>query len=204
MPVELTHTRNLFLSTDLAGRREVRFAGVAVLASAVLFSAIAPFATKQLAHVPAFIPAYESALVLSDLITAVLLFGQFNFLRSRPLLVLACGYLFTAVIAFVHMLTFPGVFSPTGLLGAGSQSTAWLYMFWHAGFPLFVIVYTFIGGMGRGVPASKNNNRSNRSAPRGSQRALRHPGRRYPGSRGGGRTHTRCHRIPGHATRAHR
>ena len=155
MLVELTHTRNLFLLTDLAGRREVRFAGVAVLASAVLFSAIAPFATKQLAHVPAFIPAYESALVLSDLITAVLLFGQFNFLRSRPLLVLACGYLFTAVIAFVHMLTFPGVFSPTGLLGAGSQSTAWLYMFWHAGFPLFVIVYTFIGGMGRGVPASK-------------------------------------------------
>ena len=121
MLVELTHTRNLFLSTDLAGRREVRFAGVAVLASAVLFSAIAPFATKQLTHVPAFIPAYESALVLSDLITAVLLFGQFNFLRSRPLLVLACGYLFTAVIAFVHMLTFPGVFSPTGLLGAGSR-----------------------------------------------------------------------------------
>ena len=158
MLVGLTHTRSLFLSTDLAGRREVRFAGVAVLASAVLFCAIAPFATRQLTHVPAFIPAYESALVLSDLITAVLLFGQFNFLRARALLVLACGYLFTAVIAFVHMLTFPQVFSPSGLLGAGPQSTVWLYMFWHAGFPLFVIVYTLIGGIGRGVPAAKKIN----------------------------------------------
>lgn len=122
----MTHTRSSFLSTDLAGRREVRFEGAVVLASAVLFGALVPFATKQLDHVPAFIPAYESALVISDLITAVLLFGQFNFLRSRPLLVLASGYLFTAVIAFVHMLTFPGVFSPSGLMGTGSQSTAWL------------------------------------------------------------------------------
>ena len=129
MLVELTHTRSFFLSTDLAGRREVRFARVAILASAVLFFAMVPFATRQLTHIPAFIPAYESALVLSDLITAVLLFGQFSFLRARALLVLACGYLFTAVIAFVHMLTFPNVFSPSGLLGAGPQSTAWLYMF---------------------------------------------------------------------------
>ena len=36
---------------------------------------------------------------------------------------------------------FPGLFAPTGLLGAGPQSTAWLYMFWHGGFPLFVAAY---------------------------------------------------------------
>src|SRR5207247_2663361 len=40
-----------------------------------------------------------------------------------------------------HMLTFPGLFAPTGLLGAGPQSTAWMYMFWHAGFPACVIAY---------------------------------------------------------------
>ena len=158
MLAELTHTRSVFLSTNLAGHRDVRFAGAAVLASALVFFAIAPFATRQLTHIPAFIPAYESALVLSDLITAVILFGQFTFLRTRALLVLACGYLFTAAIAFVHMLTFPQVFSPTGLLGAGPQSTVWLYMFWHASFPLFVMVYTLIGGIGRGVPAVKKLN----------------------------------------------
>ena len=98
-----------------------------------------PFAQVQLPEIRAFIPTYESALVVCDLITAVLLFGQFKFLRSRALFVLGCGYLFTAFIAVVHALTFPEVFSPTGLLGAGAQNTAWLYMFWHGGFPIFVI-----------------------------------------------------------------
>jgi diguanylate cyclase (GGDEF)-like protein len=36
------------------------------------------------------------------------------------------------------------VFSDAGLLGAGPQTTAWLYMFWHGGFPLFVIVYALL------------------------------------------------------------
>ena len=31
-----------------------------------------------------------------------------------------------------------------GLLGAGLQTTAWLYILWHAGFPLFVIVYELL------------------------------------------------------------
>ena len=86
-----------------------------MLASARLFCALASIATSQLEPLPAFIPAYASALVLSDLITAVLLFGQFNF--PRPLQVLGCGYLFTAVIALVHMLTLPNVFSTSGLVG---------------------------------------------------------------------------------------
>jgi GGDEF domain-containing protein len=64
--------------------------------------------------------------VICDLITEVLLFGQFNFLRSLALFVLPSGYLFTAFIAFAHALTFPGVFSPTGWLGAGARTTAWL------------------------------------------------------------------------------
>ena len=42
------------------------------------------------------------------------------------------------------MLTFPGVFAPSGLLGAGLQSTVWLYTLWHAGFPTFVIAYALL------------------------------------------------------------
>jgi signal transduction histidine kinase len=41
--------------------------------------------------------------------------------------------------------------SPTGLLGAGLQSTAWLYIFWHLGLPLTVIVYA----LQRARPASE-------------------------------------------------
>jgi signal transduction histidine kinase len=122
-------------------KRESFLAKVIVLTSAILFLALASFATTKLAPVAAFIPIYESALVIIDLITAVLLFGQFVSSGSPRPFVLANGYLFTAFMAIAHMLTFPGLFFPTGLLGATAQSTAWLYMLWHAGFPIIAVIY---------------------------------------------------------------
>jgi two-component system sensor histidine kinase/response regulator len=131
-----------FLSALPPGRGEHRLALAVVLVSSVIFLALAPFARVPLARMWAFIPIYQSAFVVNDVVTAVLLFGQYSFLRSRGLLLLAIGYLFTALMAVAHLLTFPGLFSAEGLLGAGPQSTAWLYMFWHTGFPLVVIAYT--------------------------------------------------------------
>ena len=135
--------RTALLSTALASAGQRRVAAGVVIASTLLFIAAIPFAQRPLAPVWAFIPAYQSALAVNDLMTAVLLYGQFAVLRSRGLLLLASGYLFTALMALAHALTFPGLFAPTGLLGAGAQSTAWLYMFWHAGFPILVIAYAF-------------------------------------------------------------
>ena len=129
-----------------ADLRDRRLALIVVLLSAAVFVAAIPFAKLQLPQVWAFIPSYQSALVINDLITAVLLFGQFRILGSKALLVLASGYLFTASIAVVHALSFPGLFAASGLLGAGPQTTAWLYMFWHAGFPLFVVAYALLKG----------------------------------------------------------
>src|SRR2546422_1256573 len=149
MARELTDGRLVFLSTLPAGRGERRLALTVVLVSAAIFLTAVPFAKMPLAQISAFIPIYESALVINDLITAGLLFGQFSFLRSRALCVLASGYLFTALMTVSHALTFPGLFSPTGLLGAGPQSTAWLYMLWHGGFPLLVIAYALLKDAGR-------------------------------------------------------
>jgi signal transduction histidine kinase len=131
-------------------RSERRLAVAVVVLSAIAFVAAVPLAKRPLAPVSAFVPIYQTALAVNDLVTALLLFGQFNYLRLRGLLVLACGYLFTAAMAVAHLLTFPGLFAPSGLLGAGPQSTAWLYMFWHAGFPLCVIGYA---GLKRTAPA---------------------------------------------------
>ena len=111
---------------------------------AVLFACAVPFAGVPLAPVPAFVASYQSALAINDLITAVLLFSQFAILRSRALLLLTSGYLFTAMAAIVHALTFPGLFAPGGLLGAGTQTAVWLYMIWHGGFPLLVLGYALL------------------------------------------------------------
>jgi len=156
MGLEVADGHRVFLSTLPAGPGERRLALTVVLVSAVIFLVTVPFARFPLAPVVGFIPMYQSALAINDLITAVLLFGQFIFLRSRAMWVLASGYLFTAVIAVSHMLTFPGLFSPTGLLGAGPQSTAWLYMFWHGGFPLFVIAYALLKDSGREMSPARH------------------------------------------------
>ena len=132
------------LSTLPADRRERRLALIAVAVSASVFLLLLPFAKQRVGEAWAFIPIYQSAFLVSDLITAVLLFGQFNLLRSRALLVLAGGYLFTALMAAAHALTFPGLFAAGGLLGSGPSSTAWMYMFWHGGFPLAIIAYALL------------------------------------------------------------
>ena len=69
-----------------------------------------PLLASSLPEFWAFIPVYQSALAINDLVTATLLFTQFSILRSRALLVLACGYLFTCAMVVVHGLSFPGPF----------------------------------------------------------------------------------------------
>ena len=140
-----SHDRPVFLSDQPADRGECRFAAAVIGCSTLIFLGLAPFARLPLTSVPAFIPIYQSALVINDLITVVFLLGQSQFSRGRALIILAGGYLFTALMSSIHALTFPGLFAPEGLLHAGPQTTAWLYMFWHGGFPLFVLGYAFYG-----------------------------------------------------------
>lgn len=129
-----------------AGAADRRRAMALVLVSLAVFLAAAPYAKVQLEPFVPFIALYESALVFNDFVTAMLLMGVYRVFRNRAYLVLACGYLFTAGMCVAHALSYPGLFSETGLLGAGEQSTAWLYMFWHAGFPMAVMLYAVVQG----------------------------------------------------------
>jgi len=139
-----------FFSELPAGATEQRLARAVMLVSALVFLMLVPFAKTPLVQVWAFIPTYESALIVNDLMTAALLIGQFLISRSKALRVLVCGYLFSGLMAVAHMLSFPGLYADGGLIGGDKQTTAWLYMFWHSGFPLCVIAYTCWEGEMRG------------------------------------------------------
>lgn len=122
-----------------------KWSALAVVAVIVLaLGILTPFAAAPLPRIPGFVPNLNSTISVTDLITALLLFAQYSMYRSRALLVLATGYLFTAFIVIPHALTFPGAFSPTGLLGAGLQTTAWLYTFWHLGFAIALMLYAWL------------------------------------------------------------
>src|SRR5262249_53868205 len=106
------------------------------------FGVTIPFASIQLLPLVSFNPSVESMVFVNDLVTSILLFAQYATSRSRAILALAIGYLYTALIVVPHMLTYPGAFS--GLLGGGPQTSAWLYYLWNAGTPIAVIVYTLL------------------------------------------------------------
>lgn len=126
---------------SIGQRRNARLMVLALLA---ILGATWPFATLKLATINAFVPSLAAALAISDIVTAVLLFGQFSILRQWSLLAIANGYVFSALTVVAHAFAFPGAFSPSGLFGAGPQSAIWLYWFWHAGLPLAIIGYVLL------------------------------------------------------------
>jgi signal transduction histidine kinase len=126
-----------------------RRAAVALIgAVSVGFGVLAPFATIPLGRVDGFVTAVLTIVFVTDLATTVLLFSEFAVVRSRALLLLASAYLVSALTVAMHALTFPGAFTPTGLLGAGLQTSPWLYLFWHAGLPVAVIGYAVLKDRG--------------------------------------------------------
>jgi formate hydrogenlyase transcriptional activator len=110
----------------------------------VAFVITIPFTEVMLPRLNIYIPLVATVMFLNDLITASLLLVQFSIARSRTLLFLANGYLFTALVAAVYGLVWPGAFHATGLFGAGPETPPWLYLVWHAGLPTSIIVYALL------------------------------------------------------------
>jgi len=99
----------------------------------VAFVVTAPFTTLRYRVVDAFpsFPPLDGDFVMNDLISVGLCccFALNSSSFSYGTLVLACGLFFLrALIVIPHMLTFLEVSPPIGRLGAGLQSTVWLYL----------------------------------------------------------------------------
>jgi signal transduction histidine kinase len=129
------------LANLAATSQERRFVLVVAALLFMAFVALLPFAGTPLPEFNAFIPSFAAAIFINDLIVSVLLYAQYSIAPSRSFLVLASGYLFTALIAIPHALTFPGAFTPTGLIGASPQTATWLFFFSHFVFPAVLLAY---------------------------------------------------------------
>jgi signal transduction histidine kinase len=142
--MDQTPVESPFLST-VPTRRIHRIAAILVVVLSLIAAAIIlPFANRLWFEFPSFIPADDACLVVLNFITAMLLIGQFRQLGAPSLLLMSCAYLFFSFIASIHLLVYPGVLSPTGLLHANDQTAAWLYLCWHLLFPVFALTYGLI------------------------------------------------------------
>jgi PAS domain S-box-containing protein len=140
-PIDIAIERSASIGAAYATVGNRRLAYIVAAVSVAIFAACIPFAAMPLTKIPAVIPAYQAAMAIVDLLTAALLLGQFNRLRTPRLLLVAAGYFFSVLLAIAYTLSFPGALSPEGLFGDSLQTSVWLYTFWHGGFPIFIIAY---------------------------------------------------------------
>ncbi|MBN3856310.1 GGDEF domain-containing protein [Paraburkholderia sp. Ac-20340] len=123
-----------------ATRRQALIASACALAILLTLALAAPRAQDVLPAVAPFMPMCALTVFTTSGIAAFLLGARFAATRLPMLGALGGAYAFTAIAVALQLLMFPGVFTRTGLLGAGPHSAAWMWIFWHAGFPLLVIV----------------------------------------------------------------
>jgi signal transduction histidine kinase len=142
------------LGTNPAGRPQKLIAGALCLVFGLVALLTFSRAASPLQPMPGFLASYQTALILCYVLTARIFFGQFRRTGAIPVLSFAAGALYTAAIVLAQLLSFPNIFSKEPILGAGPDTTIWLWVFWHLGPPLFALAAALFGGDGL-TPAVK-------------------------------------------------
>ena len=115
--------------------RTTRAAAVLVV---LLTVAVLPVAGTQGVGHPSFLPAVIVLVAAFDLIGVMLLRGQFQTEGDPRLLALSWAYSWSLVVMLGYALAFPGVVSTPGPLQSWTSAAPYLWVSWHAGFPLLI------------------------------------------------------------------
>lgn len=102
-------------------------------AIALLTAFFAPIAAVKGPLVAAFLPSYQTAIIIAYVITGYLIFAQYRVTHSLALLYVSGGCIYTGAILVAQFLSFPGSFVAQGPVFGGRQTTIWLWSFWHVG-----------------------------------------------------------------------
>ena len=129
------------LASATAGSGQRRVAVVLCLLALVASLALLPIAALPAPAFPGFVLMHQTALIVVLGASAWVLYAQFRRARSLPLLLAASGTLYTTLIVLLQLLSYPGVFGPEPVLGAGSPTTLWFWTFWHLGPPTAALAY---------------------------------------------------------------
>ncbi|WP_419759296.1 diguanylate cyclase domain-containing protein [Acidisoma sp.] len=130
--------REGFGTEVVALRHRLTFLGFAA-ALCVIFAITYIHADALMTPLPAFIPSYITSVIVTELITAYLLFVHTPLSRRFDLLWVAGAYLFSSAMACGQLIVLPGALSLSGLFRAGPQGSVWIWIFWHSGFPAMVM-----------------------------------------------------------------
>ena len=125
---------HLSLAETSASAAQRRTALIACAAYVLLVIGLLPFARNPLPAIPQIAGIYGTAVFIADVCTLVLLSAQFRASKAPWLCVLACAYLYSGLMALLHIATFPGALAPNVPLIGSAQTVGWLYVCWSLGF----------------------------------------------------------------------
>ena len=115
--------------------------------------AVTPWANVKIAVIPGFLSAFAASMVVINIILATLLFSKGAIEGRGDATRLGTAYLLEAFMLVSLLMTFPGAIVPGSLIGTG-VSAIWVWIFWHAGFGLYVVRYAWHAGRPDRRPAS--------------------------------------------------
>ena len=113
--------------------------------------ALTPFAAIKLMPVPSYMLAFGSAMLITNLLLAGLLFSRGRSERNGAASRLGTAYFFVAAIFVPLMAAFPDAILAGSLIGS-KYSAVWIWSFWHAGFGLLVLRYVHAVRRAEGRP----------------------------------------------------
>lgn len=130
-PVVLTDDHSP--ATRVASPAQRRLALVACMVIGLVTVSLIPEARTTWGRVQAFLPAYQTAIILAYALTGYLMYGHYTATHARALLYLSGGFFYTAGIVCAQFMAFPGMFMAEGRLIGGPQTATWLWCLWHIG-----------------------------------------------------------------------
>ena len=123
--------------------RELSGGTWAAIGILVVIGAVAtPFADTPMVHVPGFMTAFGAAMIVINVLLAAILFSRGLIERRSDATALGTAYLFVALIFLPLVASFPAGIMQGSLIG-GTGSSVWLWLFWHAGFAVAILRYSF-------------------------------------------------------------
>ena len=112
---------SMLLANLPPSQTHVHLALAVVAVLLIAFALTLPFKDILLPPVTQSVAILQTAITINDLITAVLLYSQFSIVRQRRLLILASGYLYSALIVIPYALAFPGCIRPQACSAQGCR-----------------------------------------------------------------------------------
>ena len=114
------------------------------LAVGLLTIGFIPISDIARINFPEFLAAYQTAIIAAYFIAAYLIFALYRANHTLSSLYLCAGCLYAGVLLLAQSaqsLSFPVSLASLQVLPAGSQTSIWLWTFWHAALPISIALY---------------------------------------------------------------